>query len=157
MSINCEFIDDIPYIRERNILKERTYELECSDIIYNCLIMVMISDIYIAKKTIIENFINVNLKYDLIDFKPYKSRLELNIPLLQSNIRTHLYSLLNQFYDFNMDKEGNQEYIVISESNATHEDAEELVIKISDILSNKFLGVDIISSKIKVHSCDIIL
>jgi hypothetical protein len=119
--------------------------------------MVMISDIYIAKKKIIENFINVNLKYDLIDFKPYKSRLELNIPLLQSNIRTHLYSLLNQFYDFNMDKEGNQEYIVISESNATHEDAEELVIKISDILSNKFLGVDIISSKIKVHSCDIIL
>lgn len=144
MSINCEFIDDIDYIRERPIENKRCYELDCSDVIYNCLIMVMIPNIHAAKKIIIENFINVNLNYDMIDFKPYKSRLELNIPLLHDNIRCHLYSLLNQFYDVVTDEVGNQTYVIVPESNATHGDADELVLKISDILSNKFLGKDII-------------
>lgn len=152
MSINCEFIDEIN-IRERPFSNERCYEIECSDIIYNCLVMVMIPDMFIAKKTIIENFSNVNLKYELPQFEPYKSRLELNIPLLHANIRGHLYSLLNQFYDVIIDRDGNQEYIIILDADATHEDVDELVLKISDILSNKFLGKDIIKQTIKFDYC----
>lgn len=142
MSINCEFIDEIVEVKPRPLV--RNYELECSDVIYNCIIMVMIPNISVAKRIILENFANTNLDYDIPDFKPYKSRLYLNIPLLQQNIRHHLYSLLNQFYDVVANSDGTRKYVIQPDSCATHEDVDELVGKICDILSNKFLGKDIV-------------
>lgn len=148
MSINCEFIDDIVEVKSRSLV--RNYELECSDVIYNCIIMVMIPDMSVAKRVILENIANTNLDYDIPDFKPYKSRLHLNIPLLQQNIRHHLYSLLNQFYDVIIIN-GLRTYVIQPDSTATHEDIDELVGKMCDILSNKFLGKDIVKKFEKVE------
>lgn len=140
------------YIQSDNILSDKilyddsikNYELECSNVIYDSIILVMTPNINEAKSTIIRNIINTNLYYCIPNFKPYKSRLELNIPLLQSNIRHHLYSLLQQFYDVTHDIYGEQQYNIIHGSGATHQDVDELVFKMSDVLSNKLLGKDII-------------
>lgn len=133
---------------ESNLNYKKPLELECSDVIYNCIIMVVTPNIYLAKRQIIENVINANLNYDIQDFKPYKSRLELNIPLLKENVRHHLYSLLNQFYDVRK----NREYLIAPYSQATHEDVNELVTKITDILSNKLIGKDIVKQIEPINS-----
>lgn len=118
------------------------YELQCSGGIYDCIILVLTPNIYLAKRQIIENFINLDVSKYIPNFKPYKSRLQLNIPLLQKNICHHLYSILNQFYEVGSDKK----YYLIENSEATHEDINELVIKITTILSNKLLGKNIIKN-----------
>ena len=118
----------------------RLYELQCSELIYDCVVLVITPSIKLAKRQIIENCINADLSKYISNFKPYKSRLELNIPLLQQNICHHLYSLLNQFYDVGP----NKSYYTIEGSEGTHEDVDELVIKLCTILSNKILGKNII-------------
>jgi hypothetical protein len=118
------------------------YEMQCSNAIYDCIVLVVTPSIYLAKKQIIENFINLDISKYISNFKPYKSRLQLNIPLLQQNICHHLYSILNQFYEVGTDKM----YYVIEYTGATHMDINELVIKISTILSNKILGKNIIKN-----------
>lgn len=118
----------------------KMYELQCSELIYDCIILVLTPCIHLAKIQIIENFINSDLSKYISNFKPYKSRLELNIPLLQRNICHHLYSLLNQFYNV----EENKTYHTIPGTEGTHEDVDDLVIKLCTILSNKILGKNII-------------
>lgn len=118
------------------------YEIQCSNAMYDCIILVVTPNIYLAKKQIIENFINVNISKYILNFKPYKSRLQLNIPLLQQNICCHLYSILNQFYEVGP----NKMYYVIENTGASHLDVNELVIQISTILSNKILGKNIIKN-----------
>lgn len=117
-----------------------SYEMQCSNLIYDSIILVTTPSIYLAKRQIIENCVKSDLSSYIADFKPYKSRLHLNIPLLKNNIQHHLYSLLNQFYDVGMDKK----YYIIEGSEATHEDIDELVIKLCTIISNKILGKNII-------------
>ena len=56
------------------------YEIKCSNAIYDCIILVVTPNIRLAKKQIIENFININISKYILNFKPYKSRLQLNIP-----------------------------------------------------------------------------
>jgi hypothetical protein len=123
-------------------MNEDLYELQCSNAIYDCIILVMTSNIHLAKRQIIENFINIDISKYILNFKPYKSRLKLNIPLLQKNIFCHLYSMLNQFYEIGLDKK----YYIIENVEATHEDIVELVIKLTTILSNKLLGKNIIKN-----------
>lgn len=118
------------------------YEIQCSNAIYDCIILIVTPSIYLAKKQIIENFINIDISKYISNFKPYKSRLQLNIPLLQQNICHHLYSILNQFYEVGSDKM----YHVIENTGASHLDINELVIQISTILSNKILGKNIIKN-----------
>lgn len=131
-----------------NINIGNSYELQCSSAIYDCIILVVTPSIYLAKRQIIENFINLDISKYISNFKPYKSRLELNIPLLQQNICHHLYSILNQFYEIGP----NKTYYAIQNTEGTHEDADELVIKLTTILSNKLLGKNIIK---KVEPIDI--
>ena len=97
---------------------ENLYELQCSNAIYDCIILVMTSSIYLAKRQIIENFINIDISKYISNFKPYKSRLKLNIPLLQKNIFYHLYSMLNQFYEIGLDKK----YYIIENTEVTNRD-----------------------------------
>ena len=118
---------------------ENLYELNA---IYDCIILVMTSSIYLAKRQIIENFINIDISKYISNFKPYKSRLKLNIPLLQKNIFYHLYSMLNQFYEIGLDKK----YYIIENTEVTNRDIDELVIKLTTILSNKLLGKNIIKN-----------
>jgi hypothetical protein len=118
------------------------YELQCSNAIYDCIILVITPSIYLAKRQIIENFINLDLSKYILNFKPYKSRLQLNIPLLQQIICHNLYSILNQFYGIESDKT----YYTIENTEGTHEDIDELVIKLTTILSNKLLGKNIIKN-----------
>ena len=118
---------------------ENLYELNA---IYDCFILVMTSSIYLAKRQIIENFINIDISKYISNFKPYKSRLKLNIPLLQKNIFYHLYSMLNQFYEIGLDKK----YYIIENTEVTNRDIDELVIKLTTILSNKLLGKNIIKN-----------
>lgn len=125
-----------------NINIRDSYEMQCSNAIYDCIILIVTPSIYLAKKQIIENFINLDISKYISNFKPYKSRLQLNIPLLQTNICHHLYSILNQFYEVGSDKM----YYVIESTGASHLDISELVIKISTILSNKILGKNIIKN-----------
>lgn len=125
-----------------NININDLYELQCSSAIYDCILLVMTPSIYLAKRQIIENFINIDISKYILDFKPYKTRLQLNIPLLQQNICHHLYSILNQFYEVDSDKR----YHVIENTQGTHEDIHELVIKLTTILSNKLLGKNIIKN-----------
>ena len=87
------------------------YEIQCSNAIYDCIILIVTPSIYLAKKQIIENFINLDISKYISNFKPYKSRLQLNIPLLQQNICHHLYSLLNQFCNV----EENKTYHIIQQ------------------------------------------
>lgn len=117
------------------------YELECSYAIYDCLVLIITPHMQLAKRQIIENFSNLNITKYIINFKPYKSRLMLNVPLLQRIVCNSLYSILNQFYEIN----SNNEYYVIRNSGATHEDVDDLVVKITTILSNKLLGKNIIN------------
>ena len=98
-----------------------------------------------AKIQILSNFIDAKMNSYIPNFVPYKSRLELNIPLLQNNIRSHLYSLLDQFYELNE----NGEYFVINEQLASHEDVNKLVLKISTIVSNKLLGKNVVGNFIE--------
>ena len=126
-----------------------SYELQCSNAIYDCIILVVTPSIYLAKRQIIENFINLDMSKYISNFKPYKSRLELNIPSLQQNICYHLYSILNQFYEVGLDKT----YYTIQNTEGTHEDIDDLVIKLTTILSNKLLGKNIIN---KVEPIDVI-
>jgi hypothetical protein len=123
-----------------NININDLYEIQCSNAIYDCIILVITPSIYLAKKQIIENFINIDISKYISNFKPYKSRLQLNIPLLQQNISHHLYLILNQFYEVGPDKM----YYVIESTEATHIDMSELVINLTTILSNKLLGKNII-------------
>jgi hypothetical protein len=118
------------------------YELQCSCAIYDCIILVLTPNIYLAKRQIIENFINLDVSKYIQNFKPYKSRLQLNIPLLQKNVCHYLYSILNQFYEVGPDKR----YYLIENNEATHGDVDDLVIKITTILSNKLLGKNIIKN-----------
>ena len=53
-----------------------------------------------------------------------------------------LVLVLNQFYEI----DSNHVYYVIQNSGATHEDADDLVIKITTILSNKLLGKNIVNN-----------
>jgi len=119
-----------------------TYELQCSNAIYDCLVLVMTPYMNLAKRQIIDNFIHLDISRYIPNFKPYRSRLMLNIPLLQRNVCNHLYSVLNQFYEIG----SNHVYYVIQNSGATHEDADDLVIKITTILSNKLLGKNIVNN-----------
>jgi hypothetical protein len=66
----------------------------------------------------------------------------LNIPLLQQNIGHHLYLILNQFYIVEL----NNTYCLRKNTEGTHEDIDELVIKLTTILSNKLLGKNIIKN-----------
>jgi hypothetical protein len=66
----------------------------------------------------------------------------LNIPLLQQNICHYLYLILNQFYIVEL----NNTYCLRKNTEATHEDIDELVIKLTTILSNKLLGKNIIKN-----------
>lgn len=116
------------------------YELQCSTAIYDCLVLVVTPNMYLAKKQIIQNFVNLDISKYITDFKPYKSRLMLNIPILQKTICHYLYLTLNQFYEIDSD----DAYCTISDTEGTHEDVDELVFKISTILSNKLLGKNII-------------
>lgn len=116
------------------------YELQCSKLIYDCLILVVTPYMYLAKRQIIENCINLDVSHYIINFKPYKSRLYLNIPLLRNTIRHYIYSLLNQFCDVGP----NKIYYIIKNTEGTHEDIDDLVIKITTLLSNKLLGKNII-------------
>lgn len=116
------------------------YEIQCKNLIYDCIILVTTPCMYLAKIEIIKNFIDSDLSKYIADFKPYKSRLYLNIPLLQNNIKYHLYSLLSQFYDIGK----NKKYYVIEGSEGSHEDIDDLVIKICTILSNKMLGKNVV-------------
>lgn len=116
------------------------YELKCSNLLYDSIKYVMNTNIDDAKKEILKNVINSNLNEYIDNFSPYKSRLELNIPLLRENIKHHLYSLLPQFYCINK----NKIYGLIEKTGSTHEDINELVLKITDILSNKILGKEIV-------------
>jgi len=118
------------------------YELKCSNAIYDCIVLVMTPSMYLAKRKIIENFINLDISKYISNFKPYKSRLQLNIPLLQHNICHHLYLILNQFYEVGP----NKTYYIVENSEGTHEDIDDLVIKITTILSNKLLGKNIIKN-----------
>jgi uncharacterized protein YpmB len=121
---------------------DEVYELQCSDAMYDCVVLVVTPYMYVAKIQIIQNFVNLDISKYIINFKPYKTRLMLNIPLLQQQVCKCLYATLNQFYEFDT---VNDTYYVIKGSNATHEDADELVIKITTILSNKLLGKNIIN------------
>lgn len=121
---------------------EHLYESQCANAIYNCLILVVTPNIYLAKRQIIENFINLNIEKYIDNFKPYASRLMLNVPLLQRNICDSLYSILNQFYEIDNDNV----YYVIQNSGATHGDADDLVVKLTTILSNKLLGKNIVNN-----------
>jgi hypothetical protein len=125
-----------------NVNIRNLYEIQCSNAMYDCIILVVTPSIYLAKKQIIENFINLDISKYISNFKPYKSRLQLNIPLLQQNICHHLYSILNQFYEVGTDNM----YHTIEYTGASHLDINELVIKISTILSNKILGKNIIKN-----------
>ena len=120
--------------------KNEVYELQCSTAIYDCLVLVVTPNMYLAKKQIIQNFVNLDISKYITDFKPYKSRLMLNIPILQKTICHYLYLTLNQFYEIDSD----DAYCTISDTEGTHEDVDELVFKISTILSNKLLGKNII-------------
>lgn len=120
--------------------KNEVYELQCSTAIYDCLVLVVTPNMYLAKKQIIQNFVNLDISKYITDFKPYKSRLMLNIPILQKTICHYLYLTLNQFYEIDSD----DAYCTISTTEGTHEDVDELVFKISTILSNKLLGKNII-------------
>ena len=125
-----------------NVNIQDLYEIQCSNAIYDCIILIITPNIHLAKKQIIENFINLDISKYILNFKPYKSRLQLNIPLLQQNIYHHLYSILNQFYEVGP----NKMYYVIENTGASHLDITELVIQISTILSNKILGKNIIKN-----------
>jgi len=118
------------------------YESQCTGAIYDCLILVITPSIYLAKRQIIENFINLDISRYITNFKPYNSRLMLNIPLLQQNICHYLYLILNQFYIVEL----NNTYCLRKNTEATHEDIDELVIKLTTILSNKLLGKNIIKN-----------
>lgn len=126
----------------------KMYELQCSELIYDCIILVLTPSIYLAKRQIIENFINSDLSKYISNFKPYKSRLELNIPLLKQNICHHLYSLLNQFCNV----EENKSYHIIPGTEGSHEDIDDLVIKLCTILSNKILGKNIIKNNKPINT-----
>ena len=112
-----------------------SYESQCTFAIYDCLVLVMTPCIDLAKKEIINNFINLDMSNYISDFKPYKSRLQLNIPLLRKKLYHHMKTILTQFFD--------DDY-----TNGTFEDLQELILKTSDILSNKLLGKNIICNKI---------
>lgn len=122
------------------------YELQCSNAIYDCIVLVMTPSMYLAKRKIIENFINLDISKYISNFKPYKSRLQLNIPLLQHNVCHYLYLILNQFYEFGP----NKTYYIVENSEGTHEDIDDLVIKITTILSNKLLGKNIIKNIVPI-------
>jgi hypothetical protein len=117
------------------------YESQCSDAIYDCLVLVVTPSMYLAKRQIINNFIHLDISKYIENFKPYRSRLMLNIPLLQRTICNYLYSMLNQFYEM----DSNNAYYIIQNTDATHEDADDLVIKLTTILSNKLLGKNVIN------------
>jgi hypothetical protein len=127
-----------------NYNKTPLYEDLCVDIIHDCIVFVDTLNIQLAKNQILINCVDVNINSYILNFVPYKSRLELNIPLLQYNICKKIYSLLDQFYKLNE----NGEYCVINYDLATHEDATDLVIKMSTILSNRLLGKNIIDRNI---------
>jgi hypothetical protein len=115
-----------------------SYESQCTFAIYDCLVLVMTPCIDLAKKEIINNFINLDMSNYISDFKPYKSRLQLNIPLLRKKLYHHIKTILTQFFD--------DDY-----TNGTFEDLQELILKTSDILSNKLLGKNIICNKINCN------
>jgi hypothetical protein len=121
-----------------------SYESQCTFAIYDCLVLVITPCINLAKKEIINNFINLDMSNYISNFKPYKSRLQLNIPLLRKKLYHHMTSILTQFFD--------EEYTSYRNTNGTLEDLQELILKTSDILSNKLLGKNIISNKIKIEN-----
>ena len=116
-----------------------SYEDQCSFAIYDCLVFVITPCIYTAKKEIIENFITLDMSNYIINFRPYKSRLQLNIPLLRKQLYNHITSILTQFF--------HEEFTICGNASGTFDDLQELILKTSDILSNKLLGKNIIIVK----------
>lgn len=139
MTSNFNNIDNIDNINDM----DDNYELKCANFMYDCLILVTTPDMYLAKKQILENCAKTDVAKYITDFKPYKNRFMLNIPLLRKIVSYSLYYLLNQFYYVGDD----EKYYLICESEGTHEDVEDLVVKITTIISNKLLGKNIITIK----------
>jgi hypothetical protein len=134
-----------------NCNKIQSYEDLCNSIVSDCIVFVDTLDIKLAKNQILINCIDINMNSYISNFIPYKSRLELNIPLLQYSICKNLYLLLDQFYKLNE----NDEYCAIDINLATHEDVDELVVKMSTILSNKLLGKNIIDRNTMYNHWDL--
>lgn len=116
-----------------------SYEGQCTFAIYDCLVSVSTPCIKTAKKEIIDNFISLDMPAYIPRFKPYKSRLQLNIPLLREELYNHMTSILPQFF--------HEEYTNYGNTNGTLDDLQELILKSCDILSNKLLGKNIIIMK----------
>jgi len=119
-----------------NLNDNDSYESQCSLAIYDCLLSVITPCIYSAKKEIIKNFINLDISYYIENFKPYNSRLQLNIPLLRKILYHNITLVLTQFF--------NEELIYYGIHDGIFEHLQELIFKTSVILSNKLLCKNII-------------